>query len=200
MGDVLDLAGPPRCASCAVLGHALCPACLGEVVACPPLDPRPPLTRLSAGCLYESVPRSLVLGLKLHALRGHAPPLAELMCRSAWRDGISGDLVTWVPGNRAEARRRGYDHGELLGRLVARRLGLPARPLLEVSGGKADQTALSGAQRRENPKGAFVARSVQGKVVLVDDVMTTGATICACAGALLRVGAGAVEGLVGCRA
>jgi predicted amidophosphoribosyltransferase len=122
------------------------------------------------------------------------------MCASAWRDGISGDVVTWVPGNVAEARRRGYDHGEVLARLVAARLGMTATPLLAPAQGKADQTGLTGAQRRENPKGAFVARPVHGRVVLVDDVMTTGATICACAGALLAAGAGAVEGLVGCRA
>jgi predicted amidophosphoribosyltransferase len=122
------------------------------------------------------------------------------MCRSAWRDGISGDVVTWVPGNAVEARRRGYDHGEVLARLVAARLGIPPVRLLASVSPKADQTKLSGAQRRENPKGAFVARPVHGRVVLVDDVMTTGATICACAGALLGAGAGAVEGLVGCRA
>lgn len=142
----------------------------------------------------------MVLGLKLHALRGNAPPLAGAMCASAWRDGVTGDLVTWVPGNRAEARRRGYDHGEVLARLVARRLGLPVAGLLRVAGPKTDQTSLTAAQRRENPKGAFLARPVHGRVVLVDDVMTTGATICACAGVLLRAGATAVEGLVGCRA
>ena len=167
---------------------------------CPPLEARPPLARLSAGCLYESVPRSLVLGLKLGGLRTRAGPLADAMCDSAWRDAISGDVVTWVPGNVVEARRRGFDHGEVLARLVAARLGLRPRSLLAPDMVKADQTGLTGAQRRENPKGAFVARPVHGRVVLVDDVMTTGATICACAGALLRAGATGVEGLVGCRA
>lgn len=197
---MLDLAGPPRCASCGVLGHVLCPACLAELPACPPLDPQPPLAQLSAGCLYEDVPRSLVLGLKLRSLRTNAIPLAGAMCRSAWRDGISGDVVTWVPGNRAEARRRGYDHAEVLARLVAARLGLPAAPLLGLRTAKPDQTSLTGAQRRASSKDAFLARTVHGRVVIVDDVVTTGATICACAGALLRVGARTVEGLVGCRA
>lgn len=197
---MLDLAGPLRCASCGFLGHVLCAACLDSLPACPPLDPPPPLARLSAGLLYESVPRSLVLGLKLRGLRCHGPPLADAICRSAWRDGVSGGVVTWVPGNRAEARRRGYDHGEVLARLVAARLGLPARRLLALRAGKVDQTRLTRAQRRENPKDAFVARSVHGRVVLVDDVMTTGATICACAGALRRAGAQTVEALVGCRA
>lgn len=197
---VLDLAGPPRCAACGVLGHVLCAPCAREVVPSPPLETLPPLARLSAACLYESVPRALVLGLKLRGLRASARPLADAMCRSAWRDGIAGEVVTWVPGNRAEVRRRGYDHAEVLARLVAARLGLPAAPLLTPTRAKTDQTALSGAQRRENPKGAFVARPVHRRVVLVDDVMTTGATICTCAGALIRKGAVGVEGLVGCRA
>ncbi|HYP24518.1 MAG TPA: phosphoribosyltransferase family protein [Actinomycetota bacterium] len=196
---LLDLAGPPRCATCGVLGHVLCARCRSELVVCPPLDPLPPLARLSAACLYEGAARSLVLGLKLGALRTRAGPLADAMCASAWRDGIAGNVVTWVPGNPVEARRRGYDHGEVLARLVAARLGMPVTSLLVPAGAKKDQTTLSGAQRRENPKGAFVARTVHGRVVIVDDVMTTGATICACAGALRRAGA-EVEGLVGCRA
>jgi predicted amidophosphoribosyltransferase len=197
---MLDLVGPSRCVSCGFLGDVLCARCLHALPACPPLDAPPPLDRLAAGLLYEHVPRSLVLGLKLRGLRCHGPPLADAMCRSAWRDGVTGDLVTWVPGNRAEARRRGYDHAEVLARLVAARLGLPARRLIDLNAPKADQTGLTRAQRRENPKDAFVAREVHGQVVLVDDVMTTGATICACAGALRRAGAAGVEGLVGCRA
>lgn len=197
---MLDLAGPPRCAACGVLGHVLCARCRSALVVCPTLDPPPPLARMSAACLYEGAARALVLGLKLGGLRTRAGPLADAMCTSAWRDGIAGDVVTWVPGNSAEARRRGYDHGEVLARLVAARLGMPVASFLAPAGTKADQTGLSGAQRRENPKGAFVARPVHGRVVLVDDVMTTGATICACAGVLLRAGAQVVEGLVGCRA
>ena len=197
---MLDLAGPPRCAACGLLGHVVCASCRDELVECPPLDAPPPLARLSAAYLYESVPRALVLGLKLGGLRTRAGPLAEAMCRSAWRDAIGGDVLTWVPGNVVEARRRGYDHAEVLARLVATRLGIPATHLLTAASAKLDQTGLSRAQRRDNPMGAFVARPVHGRVVLVDDVMTTGATICACARALIAGGAAEVEGLVGCRA
>jgi predicted amidophosphoribosyltransferase len=167
---------------------------------CAALDAPPPLARLSAAWHYEGAARSLVLGLKLQALRGNAEALADGMCRSAWRDGISGQVVTWVPGTPAGVRRRGYDHAEVLGRAVAARLGLPATPLLRLRRPRAGQTTLDAAQRRRNLKGAFVARRVHGQVVLVDDVMTTGTTICTCASALRRGGAGGVEGLVGCRA
>lgn len=196
---MLDLAGPPRCASCGLLGDVLCAACRETLVACPPLDAPPPLARLVAGLLYEGAARDLVLALKLRGVRTSAAPIVDALCASAWRDGVTGDVVTWVPGNRPEARRRGFDHAEVIARGVAARIGLPVVRLLEPSEGKRDQTGLSAAQRRENPKGAFVARPVHRRVVLVDDVMTTGTTICTCAAALLQAGAEAAEGLVGCR-
>ncbi|HEV2755665.1 MAG TPA: ComF family protein [Actinomycetota bacterium] len=197
---MLRLAAPDRCTSCGDPGSALCSRCGRELPACPRLEAPPPLRRLGAGWLYEGAARSLVLGLKLRGMRGHGAPLAEAMCRAAWRDGLDGDAVTWVPCLPADARSRGYDHAEVLARAVARRLGLPADRLLDPSGPRSDQTVLGAAQRRENLKDAFVARPVHGRVVLVDDVMTTGATICTCARALLKAGAVGVEGLVGCRA
>ncbi|MFN2588453.1 MAG: ComF family protein [Actinomycetota bacterium] len=197
---MLDLVIPDRCTSCGAPGGALCPACARELTPCPPLEAPPPLRRLTAGSLYEGAARSLVLGLKLRRMRGHAVPLAEAACRAAWRDGVAGDLVTWVPCSRSDARARGYDHAHALAVAVAARLGLPVVSLLVPRGTRSDQTALGAAQRRENLKGAFVARRVHRRVVLVDDVVTTGATICTCADALVRAGAVAVEGLAGCRA
>lgn len=197
---MLRLAAPDRCTSCGVPGSALCAGCARDVPACPPLEPLPPLSRLTAGWLYEGAARSLVLGLKLRGMRGHAVPLAEAACRAAWRDGLAGDVVTWVPCSRRAAGVRGYDHAAVLARHVAERLGLPLAPLLDPKGSRYDQTGLGAAQRRNNLKDAFVARPVHARVVLVDDVMTTGATICTCARALLNAGAARVEGLVGCRA
>jgi predicted amidophosphoribosyltransferase len=197
---VLSLAGPDRCVSCAAPGAVVCPSCRRGLVLCPALEAPPPLARLVGGFLYEDAARSLVLGLKLRGLRRCALPLAEALCHNAWRQGIAGGVVTWVPGTPADVRKRGYDHAEVVGREVAARLGLPATPLLAPGRPRRDQTALDAAQRRANVKDAFVARPVHGGVVLVDDVMTTGTTICTCARALLRSGASAVEGLVGCRA
>jgi predicted amidophosphoribosyltransferase len=197
---MLSLGAPGRCASCGLPGSPLCASCAHDVAVCPPLEAPPPLRRLSAGWLYEGAARSLVLGLKLRGLRGHAIPLADAACRAAWRDGLAGDVVTWVPCGRRDARLRGYDHAAVLAAAAGARLGLPVERLLQPKGPRSDQTALGAAQRRDNLKDAFVALPVHGRVVLVDDVMTTGATICTCARALVRAGAEAVEGLVGCRA
>ena len=197
---MLSLAGPDRCVSCGSLGSVVCPTCRRLLPLCPPLEAPPPLARLVAGFLYEDAPRSLVLGLKLRGLRSCAEPLADALCLNAWRQGVRGEVVTWIPGTPQASAGRGYDHAEVVARAVAARLGLPATPLLAQARAKSDQTELDAAQRRRNLKGAFVARPVHGGVVLVDDVMTTGATICTGADALLHAGAEAVEGLVGCRA
>jgi predicted amidophosphoribosyltransferase len=169
-------------------------------VGCPPLEAPPPLARLLAGFLYEGPARDLVLGLKLRGVRGYAAPLADALVRNVWRGGVDAVVVTWVPGTPGDVRARGYDHAEAIARGVAGRLGLPIRPLLHLERPKTDQTVLAAAQRRANLDGAFVARPVHGPVALVDDVMTTGTTICTCARALLSAGATAVDGLVGCRA
>ncbi|MDQ4025406.1 MAG: hypothetical protein M3217_07940 [Actinomycetota bacterium] len=196
---MLSVAAPDRCTSCRAPGSALCAACARDVPRCPPLEAPPPLHGLSAGWLYEGAARSLVLGLKLRGMRGDAAPLAEAACRSAWRDGVWGDVVTWVPCPTRDVRSRGYDHAAVIAAAVGVRLGLPVARLLDPAGARFDQTALGAAQRRENLKDAFVARPVHGRVVLVDDVVTTGATICTCARALVRAGASSVYGVVGCR-
>lgn len=126
--------------------------------------------------------------------------MAEAMAAAAYRRGITGEVVTWIPGRAGDVKNRGFDHAEVLARGVGARLGLPVVPLLQPAGPKADQTGLDSAQRWENLKGAFVARNAHGGVVLVDDVMTTGATIRAGAGALSAAGASRIEGLVACRA
>jgi predicted amidophosphoribosyltransferase len=197
---MLLLAGPDRCASCGWLGAPVCAACAPRLVGCPPLEAPPPLTRLVAGFLYEGPARDLVLGLKLRGVRACAAPLAGALALNAWREGVDAEVVTWVPGTPGDVRARGYDHAGAIAGRVAALLGLPVRPLLRLERPKADQTALAAAQRRANLDGAFVARPVHGRVALVDDVMTTGTTICTCARALVTAGASAVEGLVGCRA
>jgi predicted amidophosphoribosyltransferase len=152
-----------------------------------------------AAWAYEGVARELVLALKLRADRAAAEPLVEAMCRATRRWGLAGSAVTWVPGRERDTRERGFDHAEVLARGVARRLGLGAGRLLARTGSRPDQTGLSAAARRSNLVGAFVARTGPPAVVLVDDVVTTGATASACALALRAAGAEHVEVLVPCR-
>jgi predicted amidophosphoribosyltransferase len=158
------------------------------------------IDRILAPWTYGGAARSLILALKLRGNRAAAGPLVDALHREVLAEGVLGDVVTWVPGRRADRRRRGFDHAELLGRGLAAGIGLPARPLVVRLRNPPDQHSLSATRRRDNLDGAFGARPCAGGIVLVDDLVTTGATAAACARALRAAGAAGVELLTPCRA
>lgn len=200
LATVLDAFAPVRCLACGVGGNALCASCAGEL--------KPPLSDAAIAGVdaafapweYDGVARALLLGLKLRAKRPYAEPLARAMVGELHRCGSRGTLLTWVPGRRRDIARRGFDHAELLARSVGRATGLPRAPVLIRTQDTRDQTTLGAAARRHNLIGAFAARSCSGTMLLVDDLITTGATAAACARALRRAGAKRVEVLAACRA
>ena len=141
-----------------------------------------------------------MLRLKVGAVRSASQPLVGAMRRAAVAAGGMTGTVTWVPGKPADMRRRGFDHAELLATELSTGLGLPCRGLLDRRRIPLDQAALSASERRANLAGAFQADLSPREVVLVDDVMTTGATAEACARALRAAGARTVHLLVACSA
>lgn len=142
----------------------------------------------------------------LHALkfRRHdflADPLGGLL-HGILPDG-DFDAVVAVPMHRRKLRRRGYNQAELLARALAKRLSVPCQPqLLSRPAERATQSKLNRLERRANVRGAFTASpQVAGRrVLLVDDVCTTGETLRACAGELAGEGAGRVCAVVVARA
>lgn len=138
---------------------------------------------------FEGVARQVVHGLKYRNRRRVARYLAHVMVHRLRLGGF--DVVTWAPTSGSRARRRGYDQAELLARAIAHELGLPCRRLLFRSHGEA-QTGHTRAERLQAPE--FRARPVgqRLKVLLVDDVVTTGATLAAAREALLGAGIGEV--------
>jgi predicted amidophosphoribosyltransferase len=108
-------------------------------------------------------------------------------------DASTVDVVTWAPTTPARRRERGFDHAELLAKAVARRLHKPARRLLRRLPGPA-QTGRSLEERRRAPALEATGRApLPRRVLLVDDVVTTGATVSAAARALRGVGAAEVR-------
>ena len=123
---------------------------------------------------------------------------AELMAACVREHGLTADLVTWVPLSRKRFRRRGYDQARLLAEEVAGRLGLPCEQTLEKIRNNPAQSGTSGAEERQkNVLGVYRAvTSFAGEhVLLVDDIVTTGATLSEAAKELLNAGAEQVSGL-----
>jgi ComF family protein len=132
----------------------------------------------------------LIVALKFRHRHSAAAALATHMVRRLRITDV--DVVTWAPTSARRVRRRGYDQAEVIARAVARQLGVPCRRLLYRSHG-APQTGKSRQERLVGP--AFRARSPRdGLVVLVvDDVVTTGATLRTAGDALRAAGVARVE-------
>ena len=184
------------CEGCRRRGPLLCDACLRATSIAGEVKRPPHVARLLCPWSYEAAVRSLILRLKLRGVDDAARPLANGLIAAVHRGGMRARVLTWVPGRPRDIRRRGFDHAELLARLVSRELGMDCRPLLERCGTQADQAGLSARQRSENLRGAFRGRAATGPVALVDDVITTGSTLAACARALRTAGATSIEALV----
>jgi predicted amidophosphoribosyltransferase len=192
---LLDLVLPRRCAGCAVPGVALCPGCRAELAAAPLgvlTDGPRRLPPLAAAAPYAGAVRGVLLAHKEHGRLALVRPLgAALAAAAACLEPPPGTVVVPVPSSPAAVRARGHDHARRLARDAARRLRLPSRALLTPVRAIADSAGLGAAERAANLRGALSARRrLDGVVVLVvDDVVTTGASLREAVRALRAAGA-----------
>ena len=208
----MTILAPVSCLGCGAEGAALCGRCLAAAAAgrlsrcfacgrasagsrtCGTCAKTTALAGVSVGGEYEGAVKELILRLKFHRLRTASDPAAELLCHTAG-DWPRCDIVTSVPVAAGRYRERGYNQSELIARAVARSLDRPYQPLL----GRVTATHQIGLDRRsrlEQVAGAFYPLSpLAGQTILViDDVVTTGATLSECAAVLRRAGAGVIWG------
>jgi predicted amidophosphoribosyltransferase len=192
LADLLDLVLPRDCAGCALPGRTLCARCAAAVSAAPlgHLPPPAGVPALVAAAAYDGVVRSLLLAHKERGRLALAGPLGRALAGAAVVHGAGAVLVP-VPSSRASVRARGHDHARRLAAVAGRRLGVRTAPVLVQSRHVDDQAGLDAAARSTNLAGALVARRrLDGlDVVVVDDVVTTGATLAEAARALSAAGA-----------
>ena len=139
---------------------------------------------------YEDTLRGLIHLFKYQKVRPLAKHLGALIARAIPREQ-SFDLIVPMPLHWKKRWTRGYNQSELLAMEVARRWGVPVKKVVRRVKPTMPQAGLSNSKRRLNVRGAFAAReSIKGlRILLIDDVLTTGATAGACAKVLKRAGA-----------
>jgi ComF family protein len=191
---------PPICESCGLPLGALEPPARPLRARCAGCRRRRPAWSYArAAARYEGALRETVHALKFEGRRAAVRPLADLLvaARPLLPAAPPPELLVPVPLHRARRRQRGFDQAELLARRLAGAWGLPvAAGALRRRRATSPQSELPAARRRGNVRGAFAVRrpaAVAGRhVLLVDDVLTTGATAEECARCLRRAGAATV--------
>jgi predicted amidophosphoribosyltransferase len=180
LGDLLDLVLPRRCVGCGAAGTALCPMC----GALHPVDMDLTGLRVVAAAPYQDGLRTALIGYKERGRRDLARPLRKLLRTAVDELGCSAAVLVPVPSSSAARRTRGGDH---VRRLIGR---ASARPVLRLIRTVHDSAGLDTAARAANLAGAMQAappRRIR-VAVLVDDIVTTGATLREAAGALRAAG------------
>ena len=199
--SLLALLFPDRCAGCARFGALLCRHCQAALVPYPeePRQSPPSMADVRIAFIFQSPLREIVHQLKYYRVQRLAQPLGALLAMHLATHPLAVDAVLPVPLHPTRLAERGFNQAEALACEVARVLHLPLLNDELVRIRITEQQARLDAQhRRENMRGAFYWRKTAApprRVLLVDDIMTTGATMSACAEALRAAGTDIVYGL-----
>jgi ComF family protein len=212
---IAGLIAPAECLVCGMEGDIVCDACLhllpvvkrGTCFRCNRISPlgrtcalcrrHTKLAGVSVASHYEGHVKELILALKYKYRRDAAKPLATLL--ASLFDPNDFDIITAVPAAPARRRERGFDHAALMAQHLADVTKLPYSSLL-TRYGTARQVGTNRRQRLQQVKGSFELLRLLpfdgARVLLIDDVATTGATLSACALVLRTAGVKRVWGAV----
>jgi ComF family protein len=209
---LVDVVFPPRCFGCELVGVWICDACrarlpriqspfcsrCGEessrpVAACGWCDQLVPgLVEVRSAMRHEDPVRGAIHRLKYRGVRALAEPLADLAVPALSATSHGVDAILPVPLHRRRLRERGYNQAALLAARIAPAIGVPLRTdlLVRTRDTRSQVDVGTPEARRRNVDGAFECGDATGlRVLLIDDVSTTGSTLNAAAAALLTAGA-----------
>ena len=197
---LMDLLFPPKCILCGKLlqkqEQDLCRECRVDSPEYPSGKDRIQfLDSFTAVWYYEGTVRRSLLRYKFYGARSFATGYGRLLAMKLLQSHPEGfDCITWIPVSRLRKLRRGYDQVELLAKAVGRELGMEPIPLLKKVRHNRPQSGISDAsKRRANVLGAYREvnrQAITGKrILLLDDILTTGATASEAARVLLTSGA-----------
>ncbi len=219
---LLDLLFPLRCLGCGSEGALICPACspslprieppsclrcgtpLGKGKPCSTCVSHPlTIDGIRSMFLFAGTARQAILQFKYKRLKAMAAPLGQLLAEFLRCAPLPGEVVVPVPLHPKRLRRRGYNQASLLANEIGKLTGLPVAEgtLVRLRDTVSQARTAGAAERRSNVRDAFgCPRELHGeKILLIDDVCTTGATLDACARTLKAAGAGSIWGLTAAR-
>lgn len=194
-----ELLFPTKCIFCCQLqpdqSQEICPECRGKLPLINKLQRKIPFT---CGCTalweYDNLVRSSLLRFKFSRKRHYARCYGQELAKKLRSQGVQFDLITWAPVSTRRKLRRGYDQGQLLSHELGYQMNIEVKRCLRKSRNTPPQSTIKDeAQRRANVLGVY--RPVNqpaflGKrILLVDDIITTGSTISECAKVLMMAGA-----------
>ena len=220
--QILDTVFPVHCAGCQKIGQVLCPACIAQIQPLPspicdfcgtPLSTygvckncqyhRPKLSGQRAVGLYQEPLRSCIHQLKYDGNVRLAVPLGLMLAQAFRHYSMQADMLIPVPLHKDRYQQRGYNHALLLAEVCSAHIGVPMKDnILVRHRATVAQVDLHPRERYQNVAGAFACSPyainvLHGrKILIIDDVSTTGATLEACATPLFKAGAEEVWGLV----
>nr|WP_251861546.1 ComF family protein [Clostridium sp. Marseille-Q2269] len=144
-------------------------------------------------CYYSGVMMELILNLKYKGDFKSGEIIANLMYRKAKEISINADIITFVPSSKKSYKKRGYNQSEYLAKFISENMNIPIKYCLKKKTNTKDQIGLNGVERWLNVEGSFKVyneKYIKNKrILLIDDVLTTGATCFYCANELKKTGA-----------
>ena len=198
--SLASLLFPPHCAFCGKVGvQGVCPKCEKLLPYCKtPLHERAEIGACLAPLRYEGIVREALLNYKFHAGQSRCTGFGDVLAQAAAEHfGGQFDLVTYVPVSKKRKQERGYDQSYLLARETCRHWSVAPETLLQKTKDNAAQSSLSSREERQkNVSGVYAAvneEKIKGaRILLIDDILTTGATLREAARVLRAAGAESV--------